>query len=194
MPCRRRDGDGDPFALYIVRNSIVYNHGFVTEDAFRLDRQLCFALHATSRAITQAYGPLLAPLGVTYPQYLVLLVLWEQDELTVSGLGERLFLDSGTLTPLLKRLETQGIVARQRDATDERVVRVSLTAAGERLRRKAEGVAHGVACAIGVDEDEIATLRERLQAILVRFHDTNPTIATNPTTRPRPRAKKQASR
>ncbi len=163
----------------------------MTDDAFRLDRQLCFALHATSRAITQAYAPLLAPLGVTYPQYLVLLLLWEEDELTVSGLGERLFLDSGTLTPLLKRLEALGIVARQRDADDERLVRVSLTAAGKRLRRKAEGIATGVACAIGVDDDEIAALREPLRKILLRFHETNPSKAA---TRPRPRAKKQASR
>jgi DNA-binding MarR family transcriptional regulator len=188
---------GAPPANSIVHNSIVHNNKVMTEDAFRLDRQLCFALHATSRAITQAYAPLLAPLGVTYPQYLVLLVLWEEDDLTVNGLGERLYLDSGTLTPLLKRLETQGVVTRRRDARDERVVRVSLTAGGKRLRRKAEGVAHGVACAIGVSADDIATLRERLQAILFRFHETNPTTAsdaTNPAPRPRPRAKKQASR
>jgi DNA-binding MarR family transcriptional regulator len=154
----------------------VYNVSGVTEDAFRLDRQLCFALHATSRAVTQAYGPLLAPLGVTYPQYLVLLVLWEEDDLTVSGVGERLFLDSGTLTPLLKRLETQGLVVRHRDPEDERVVRISLTTAGKKLRRKAEGIAKGVACAIGVELGEIAALREPLRKILLRFHSAEQPI------------------
>ena len=152
-------------------------HSVTTADDLRLDRQLCFALHATSRAVTQAYGPLLAPLGVTYPQYLVLLVLWEQDDITVSAVGERLFLDSGTLTPLLKRLETQGILVRRRDAEDERAVRVSLTPAGRRLRRKAEGVASGVACAIGVTPSEIAALREALRKILFRFHSNK--ITTN---------------
>lgn len=161
------------------------------EEAFRLDRQLCFALHATSRAITQAYGPLLAPLGVTYPQYLVLLVLWEEDHLTVSGVGERLFLDSGTLTPLLKRLEAQGIVTRHRDPDDERSVRVSLTAAGKRLRRRAEGIAAGVACAIGVDVQEIAALRDPLRKILLRFHQP---IPSTPAKKLRPSNKKRASR
>lgn len=146
----------------------------MSDEAFRLDRQLCFALHATSRAVTQAYGPLLAPIGVTYPQYLVLLVLWEKDDLTVNGIGERLFLDSGTLTPLLKRLEAQGIVVRHRDAEDERVVRVKLTTAGRKLKRKAEGIASGMACAIGIELDEIAALREPLRKILLRFHRPDP--------------------
>ena len=151
------------------------------KDDLQLDRQLCFALHATSRAVTQAYAPLLAPLGVTYPQYLVLLVLWEDDDLTVSGLGERLFLDSGTLTPLLKRLETHGAVVRHRDPADERVVRVSLTRAGKSLRRKAEGIADGVACAIGVTPAEIAALREPLRKILLRFHSADRHLPLNST-------------
>jgi DNA-binding MarR family transcriptional regulator len=140
--------------------------------SLELDRQLCFALYATSRAMTQAYGPVLAPLGVTYPQYLVLLVLWEADDLTVSGIGARLFLDSGTLTPLLKRLEAQGIVRRRRDAVDERAVRVSLTPAGKRLRQRAEGVARDVACALGIEPAEIALIREPLRALLLRFHSS----------------------
>jgi DNA-binding MarR family transcriptional regulator len=148
-------------------------------DNLRLERQLCFALHATSRAVTQAYAPLLEPLGVTYPQYLVLLVLWEDDNVTVSGLGERLFLDSGTLTPLLKRLETQGIVARRRDEDDERVVRVALTRAGKKLRGKAEGIAGGVACALGVSAAEIAALRDPLRKILLRFHSAR-NVTRNP--------------
>ena len=141
----------------------------MVSEAFQLDKQLCFALHATSRAITQAYGPLLAPLGVTYPQYLVLLVLWEEDGLTVSGIGDRLYLDSGTLTPLLKRLEAGGLLRRERDADDERIVRISLTAQGKKLRARAEGIADGVACAIGVNATEIAAIREPLRKILLRY-------------------------
>ncbi|PJI99318.1 DNA-binding MarR family transcriptional regulator [Acidovorax sp. 69] len=106
--------------------------------ALRLDNQVCFALYSASLAMTKLYKPLLDGIGLTYPQYLVMLVLWEQDGLTVSELGERLFLDSGTLTPLLKRLETQGHIARLRDAEDERRVRISLTAEGRALRNHAE--------------------------------------------------------
>ena len=146
----------------------------MTEDAFRLDRQLCFALHATSRAVTQAYGPLLAPLGVTYPQYLVLLVLWENDHLTVSRLGELLYLDSGTLTPLLKRLEAQGIVVRRRDRADGRSVVISLTTAGKNLRRRAEGIRDRVACAIGATPAELTQLRESLRTILRRMQTSDP--------------------
>ena len=99
-------------------------------DWLALDHQLCFALYAASLAMTKAYKPLLAPLGITYPQYLVLLVLWEGDGITVSQLGDRLTLDSGTLTPLLKRLDAQGLLQRQRDAADERRVLLHLTPAG----------------------------------------------------------------
>ena len=108
--------------------------------ALLLDNQLCFALYSASLAMTKLYKPLLAQLGLTYPQYLVMLVLWEQDGLTVSELGERLFLDSGTLTPLLKRLESSGLLARDRDAQDERRVRLSLTPQGLALRDAAEPI------------------------------------------------------
>ena len=147
----------------------------MAQDAFRLDRQLCFALHATSRAVTQAYGPLLAPLGVTYPQYLVLLVLWENDHLTVGRIGERLYLDSGTLTPLLKRLESQGIVVRRRDDADQRAVVISLTTAGKNLRRRAEGIRDRVACAIGATPGELVELRDSLRKIVLRMQTTEPT-------------------
>jgi len=130
-----------------------------------LDQQLCFALHATSRAVTQAYGPLLAPLGVTYPQYLVLLVLWEDDGLTVSGIGERLHLDSGTLTPLLKRMEAAGLLTRTRAAEDERRVVVALSTMGRGLRRKAAHVPNEVACAVGCKLNEIAELTAQLQSL-----------------------------
>ncbi|HEY8023455.1 MAG TPA: MarR family transcriptional regulator [Burkholderiaceae bacterium] len=107
------------------------------DSALRLDNQLCFALYSASLAMTKLYKPLLEPLGVTYPQYLVMLVLWESDGVMVSEIGERLFLDSGTLTPLLKRLETAGLLTRLRDADDERRVRIKLTAAGRALKKQA---------------------------------------------------------
>src|SRR3989338_8092204 len=106
----------------------------LSEQALLLDNQLCFALYSASLAMTKLYKPLLDELGLTYPQYLALLVLWEQDSLMVSELGERLYLDSGTLTPLLKRLETSGLVSRLRDVEDERRVHISLTAAGRKLK------------------------------------------------------------
>ena len=106
----------------------------------RLDNQVCFALYSASLAMTKLYKPLLDRIGLTYPQYLVMLVLWEQDGVTVSELGERLFLDSGTLTPLLKRLEAQGQIARLRDVQDERRVRITLTPSGRALRDRAEAI------------------------------------------------------
>lgn len=111
-----------------------------TPPLLQLDNQVCFALYSASLAMTKLYKPLLEAIGLTYPQYLVMLVLWEQDGLTVSELGERLYLDSGTLTPLLKRLETGGNLRRERDAEDERRVRISLTEAGRALRDKAEAI------------------------------------------------------
>ena len=131
----------------------------------RLDRQLCFALYAGSLAMTKLYKPLLAPLGLTYPQYLVMLVLWEQDELAVSQLGERLSLDSGTLTPLLKRLEQAGLLARRRDAADERRVLVRMTAAGQALQAQALSIPTQLACASGCSLDELSTLTQRLQQL-----------------------------
>ncbi len=127
-----------------------------------LDRQLCFALYSATRAMTQAYAPLLAPLGLTYPQYLVMLVLWEADDLAVKDLGARLALDSGTLTPLLKRLEATGLVTRTRDAADERVVRARLTQKGRALRRKALAVPPQLACQAGLPLRDLGALRDRL--------------------------------
>src|SRR5438132_4782254 len=105
------------------------SRSFSADEALQLDNQLCFALYSASLAMTKLYKPLLDELGLTYPQYLVMLALWEQDGLAVSGLGERLSLDSGTLTPLLKRLEAAGFISRVRDVEDERRVRVTLTTA-----------------------------------------------------------------
>ncbi|WP_133609539.1 MarR family transcriptional regulator [Aquabacterium commune] len=134
-------------------------------DMLRLDSQLCFALYATSLAMTKLYKPLLAPLGLTYPQYLVMLVLWERDDHTVLELGELLQLDSGTLTPLLKRMEAAGWVSRQRDATDERRVRISLTPQGAALRERAEGVPEAIFCQAGMAIDEMSSLRRQLHAL-----------------------------
>jgi DNA-binding MarR family transcriptional regulator len=139
--------------------------------ALRLDHQLCFALYAASLAMTKLYKPLLDELGITYPQYIALLALWENDGLTVSELGERLFLDSGTLTPLLKRLEAAGIVTRLRDAEDERRVRVKLTAEGRKLKARAQKIPGCILDASGCSVPEVTqltrqihTLRERLSA------------------------------
>ena len=133
--------------------------------AQQLDRQLCFALYSSSLLMTKLYKPLLAPLGLTYPQYLVMLVLWETDALAVGALGERLYLDSGTLTPLLKRLEAAGFVTRLRAADDERRVIVTLTALGRALRRKAAHAPNNVACAVGADLATLTSLTAQLQAL-----------------------------
>lgn len=123
---------------------------------------MCFALYSTMLGLNKVYRALLKDLDLTYPQYLVMLVLWESDELTVSEIGERLFLDSPTLTPLLKRLEAAGLVERNRSGADERQVIVSLTAAGRRLRERAKNIPTCVAAAMECAPGEIDTLRSRL--------------------------------
>jgi len=130
-----------------------------------LDHQLCFALYAASLAMTKAYKPLLAPLGLTYPQYLAMLVLWAGDGLSVSALGERLRLDSGTLTPLLKRLQALGLVQRLRDAADERRVLLQLTPAGRALKARARAVPQAIACATACDLSQIGQLTAQLRGL-----------------------------
>lgn len=134
-------------------------------DPLALDNQLCFALYSASLAMTKTYKPLLDKLGLTYPQYLVMLVLWQQDDVLVKTIGEHLFLDSGTLTPLLKRLEASGLVARTRDAADERQVRVTLTREGRAMKKKAQSIPYAVLCASGQSPESLFSLRERLTAI-----------------------------
>ncbi len=136
----------------------------------RLDRQLCFALYSSSLLMTKLYKPVLAPLGLTYPQYLVMLVLWEADAgdgagVGVGELGARLYLDSGTLTPLLKRMQAAGLLERARSVDDERRVVATLTPAGRALRRRAESVPLQVACATSCNLTELAALTSRLQAL-----------------------------
>jgi DNA-binding MarR family transcriptional regulator len=130
-----------------------------------LDKQLCFALYSTSLAMTKVYKPLLAPLGLTYPQYLVMLALWEEDGQTVSALGDKLALDSGTLTPLLKRLQAQSALTRTRDTVDERCVVVRLTDAGRRLKIAARRVPPQIGRATGCELGEIAQLTRQLTAM-----------------------------
>jgi MarR family transcriptional regulator, organic hydroperoxide resistance regulator len=134
-----------------------------------LDNQLCFALYAASRVMTRSYREQLEPLGLTYPQYLVLLVLWETDGLTVSGLGQRLRLDSGTLTPLIKRLETAGFVVKQRRTSDEREVEVRLSAKGRDMQQAAHHVREKVVCDLQMTEAEIGALRTDLIAMVNRL-------------------------
>jgi DNA-binding MarR family transcriptional regulator len=135
------------------------------DDKLRLDKQICFLLYGASRVVTQLYQPLLAPLGLTYPQYLVMLVLWEEDGVSVGRLCERLYLDSGTLTPLLKRLEKVGLVRKERSAADERVVDVHLTSAGKRLKRRAAEVPEALLCRVGVPISELIRLRGELARV-----------------------------
>jgi DNA-binding MarR family transcriptional regulator len=138
----------------------------------KLDQQLCFALYSASLAMTKFYKPLLHPLGLTYPQYLVMLVLWEGDGITVSQLGERVALDSGTLTPLLKRLEASDLVRRLRDTADERRVLLQLTPVGRALKSKAMAVPESMACASGCALDELAALTTRLKALRDQIADS----------------------
>ncbi|WHZ10272.1 MAG: Organic hydroperoxide resistance transcriptional regulator [Burkholderiaceae bacterium] len=140
-----------------------------TDQALKLDNQLCFALYSASLAMTKFYKPLLAEIGLTYPQYLVMLVLWEQDGLAVSEIGARLALDSGTLTPLLKRLEAAGLIARLRAAQDERRVHVTLTASGRRLKTRAARIPGCVLSATRCSIPEVVDLTRRVQALRQRL-------------------------
>lgn len=144
-----------------------------TLDPLALDNQFCFALYSASLAMTKTYKPFLDKLGLTYPQYLVMLVLWEQDDVLVKSIGEKLFLDSGTLTPLLKRLEASSLIERTRDEADERQVRITLTKEGRALKKKAQAIPHQVLCASGQPIDVLVNLRGQLSSIrkeLVKTH------------------------
>ncbi|MBM9589590.1 MarR family transcriptional regulator [Leptospira sp. 201903075] len=133
-----------------------------TDEVLLLKNQICFSLYSSMHRLMKIYRPLLAAVGLTYPQYLVMLVLWEEEENTVSGLGERLQLDSGTLTPLLKRLEQSGLIQRKRNPDDERVVIVSLTKNGKQLREKAKAIPEQIFCLSGIEEKQAFQLKEIL--------------------------------
>ena len=136
----------------------------------QLDNQICFAVYSTAHAFNRIYKPLLDQLGLTYPQYLVMLVLWERDDVPVKFIGERLFLDSGTLTPLLKRLETAGLIRRTRSADDERQVLITLTPKGRALRDTARTVPHGVLAASACSVDELVSMKNDLLALRDRLN------------------------
>ena len=135
-------------------------------DLLALDRQVCFALAVASRTVVSLYRPLLEPMGLTHPQYLVMLALWEGEPLRVSELADRLSLEPATLSPLLKRLEAAGLVTRRRDPDDERAVAVTLTPAGRRLREDAERIPHAVMARLGMGLTELEDLRDRLTTVI----------------------------
>ena len=142
-------------------------------DPLALENQFCFALYSASLAMTKTYKPFLDKMGLTYPQYLVMLVLWQQDDVLVKAIGALLFLDSGTLTPLLKRLEASSLILRTRDDADERQVRITLTREGRALKRKAHAIPHQVLCASGQSPNTLVRLRSELAEIrsdLVRIN------------------------
>ena len=135
-------------------------------DPLLLDNQLCYALYAAAHRMTKSYRPMLERMGLTYPQYLVLLVLWETDGVTVSEIGRRLRLDSGTLTPVLKRLEAAGFRRRSRRRTDAREVEIALTPQGRALREEATAVREAVMCQLNMSEPEVQAMRADLNALI----------------------------
>ncbi|MDX2308232.1 MAG: MarR family transcriptional regulator [Hyphomicrobium sp.] len=145
------------------RTSTAANETF---ELLRIDNQLCFALYAATRSITRVYREKLDPLGLTYPQFLVLLVLWESDDLSVSEIGHRLMLDSGTLTPLLKRMEAAGFVTRRRRVDDEREVNIHLTDKARELQHGALDARKFVGCRLGMTEKEILALRADIMGLV----------------------------
>lgn len=144
-----------------------------TNDPLSLDNQFCFALYSTSLAITKTYKPFLDQLGLTYPQYLVMLVLWQRDDVLVKDIGEKLFLDSGTLTPLLKRLESAGLIIRTRDEVDERQVRITLSREGRALKKKAQDIPHQLLCASRQTPEMLSRLREQLNRVRDALGETD---------------------
>ncbi|MDX1754789.1 MAG: MarR family transcriptional regulator [Marinobacter sp.] len=146
-----------------------------SDQRLALDNQLCFAIYAANRAVTARYRPILSELGLTYPQYLVMLVLWEADgaveSVRVSEIGRRLRLDTGTLTPLLKRLQSNGLLDRRRDPADERVVTITLTARGREMRQRALAIPGQLVCGTNLEPDRLLALREELRSLLIALDD-----------------------
>ena len=161
-------------ALMIARNG--YHHDVtpvaavnpapLTQDLLALDRQVCFALAVASRNVIGLYRPLLEPMGLTHPQYLVMLALWEESPLTVTELGRRLSLEPATLSPLVKRLEVGGLVTRERDPRDVRALAVSLTTKGRRLRARAERIPPAILARLGMSLGDLETLRDGLTQLI----------------------------
>jgi len=152
----------------------------INPDALTLDSQLCFAVYATAHAFNRAYKPLLDKFGLTYPQYLVMMVLWEKNGVMVKDIGARLGLDSGTLSPLLKRLEKAGLITRSRDLVDERQVLISLTEAGKQMHKDAlKLIAPAIGMALGCGMEEATELRQKLVSL-------RKTLETTVCTKPQP--------
>ncbi|MGI8816325.1 MAG: MarR family winged helix-turn-helix transcriptional regulator [Pseudonocardia sp.] len=151
-----------------------------TPPATILETQLCFALSAASRAMTGCYRPLLTPLGLTHPQYLVMVVLWERQTITVKELGDRLQLRSATLSPILVRLEQAKLIVRRRSNTDARAMEASLTPIGQRMRREADPLPALLAQATGMTPNEIASLRDLLHVLTMRLHAAELSLSTSP--------------
>lgn len=141
------------------------------DDLLKVDNFICFALYSAGHAFTRLYKPLLEPLGLTYPQYLVMAVLWEKDDQPVGEIGEKLLLESSTLTPLLKRLETAGMVRRPRDRDDERVVRIQLTSEGAALKQKAMGIPQAIGCSTSLSLPEVMKLTDEIKALRKKLLD-----------------------
>ncbi len=141
------------------------------DDLLKIDNFVCFALYSAGHAFTRLYKPLLEPLGLTYPQYLVMAVLWENDGRTVGEIGEKLLLESSTLTPLLKRLETAGMLRRTRDRDDERVVRIQLTPEGAALKQKAVSIPQAIGCSTSLSIPEVMKLTDDIKALRKKLLD-----------------------
>lgn len=139
------------------------------DELLKLDNQLCFVLYAASRAVTQMYRPLLDEIDLTYPQYLVMLVLWERDGITVNEIGDLLQLDSGTLTPLLKKLEVRGLLSRERDRSDERRVIITLLPEGKKLKKRAVKIPEMLLCRSGLSIDQFRELKNSINGVIERM-------------------------
>ncbi|MEH3156724.1 MAG: MarR family transcriptional regulator [Gordonia paraffinivorans] len=146
----------------------------------RLDDQLCFALYSASATIVRAYRPMLDRIGLTYPQFLVMIVLWEDDDISVGTLADRLDLPANGLAPVLDRLVKAGLVERQRDPSDRRVHRMRLTEAGRELQHEGSRIAGDVSCKTRLSDDEVAELRGALQQLVIAMHDDTPATAKQP--------------
>ncbi|MEK5058710.1 MarR family winged helix-turn-helix transcriptional regulator [Paenibacillus shunpengii] len=142
-------------------------------EELKLENQLCFAIYACSREITKLYQPFLDKLGVTYSQYLVLMVLWEHKECTVKDIGEKLYLDSGTLTPLLKRMQSAGLINRERSANDERKVMITLTEEGAKLHDEALHIPLAMRSGTSEDDEQFTVMLNQFKGLLAKVHDAN---------------------
>lgn len=155
-----------------TKDTIANQNNIDQDDLLRLDNQLCFALYVCSKEIIKKYKPLLEPLGLTYTGYITMLALWEQDEITVKDLGQKLFLDSGTLTPLLKKMESQGYLTRIRSMNDERNVVIKLTEKGRNLKINANDVPWNLICSLRLEKKDIEELLSRLHKFMNHIVET----------------------